>query len=41
MHKRVGKLDGRILFLLDIDRIFTEEQKQQMSQLENAGALPA
>ncbi|WP_407356429.1 chemotaxis protein CheW [Methanolobus sp. WCC5] len=37
----VGKLEDRLLILLDIDMVFTEEQKQQMSQLENAGAVPA
>lgn len=37
----VGKLDDRLLILLDIDRIFTEEQKKIINNLENAGAIPA
>ncbi|WP_094229158.1 chemotaxis protein CheW [Methanolobus psychrotolerans] len=37
----VGKINDRLLILLDIDMIFTEEQKKKMGQLENAGAIPA
>ncbi|SFM40853.1 chemotaxis protein CheW [Methanolobus profundi] len=37
----VGKVDDRLLILLDIDRIFKDEQKLQLSQVENAGAVPA
>jgi purine-binding chemotaxis protein CheW len=37
----VGKLDDRLLILLDIDQIFTEEQKVQIHHLENAGSIPA
>jgi purine-binding chemotaxis protein CheW len=37
----VGKIDDRLLILLDIDKIFTQEQKAQISRLENAGAIPA
>lgn len=33
----VGKLDSRLLILLDIDRVFTEEQKMHVAQLENSG----
>ncbi|MDP2218371.1 MAG: chemotaxis protein CheW [Methanolobus sp.] len=37
----VGKIDERLLILLDIDKIFTQEQKAQISRLENAGPIPA
>jgi len=37
----VGKIDERLLILLDIDKIFTMEQKAQISRLENAGPIPA
>ena len=37
----VGKIDDRLLILLAIDKIFTEEQKMQISRLENAGSIPA
>ena len=37
----VCKIEDRLLILLDIDRIFTEENKQKISQLENAGPIPA
>nr|WP_292465574.1 chemotaxis protein CheW [Methanolobus sp.] len=37
----VGKIDERLLILLDIDKIFTQEQKKQIGQLENTGAIPA
>lgn len=37
----VGKVDDRLLILLDIDRIFKDEQKLQLSLVENAGAVPA
>ena len=37
----VGKIDDRLLILLDIGKIFTMEQKKQICQLENAGAIPA
>ena len=37
----VGKIDDRLLILLAIEKIFTEEQKVQISKLENAGAVPA
>ncbi|WP_340819156.1 chemotaxis protein CheW [Methanolobus sp. WCC4] len=37
----VGKVDERLLILLDIDKIFTDEQKLQLNQIENAGAAPA
>ncbi|WP_407356884.1 chemotaxis protein CheW [Methanolobus sp. WCC5] len=37
----VGKINDRLLILLDIDRIFTDEQKAQIGRLENAGAIPA
>ncbi|WP_370572352.1 chemotaxis protein CheW [Methanomethylovorans sp.] len=35
----VGKLDNRLLILLDIDRVFTEEQKMNVAQLENTGLI--
>ncbi|TQD23898.1 chemotaxis protein CheW [Methanolobus vulcani] len=37
----VGKIDERLLILLDIDKIFTDEQKVQIGRLENAGYVPA
>ncbi|WMW25477.1 chemotaxis protein CheW [Methanolobus sediminis] len=37
----VGKIDGRLLVLLDIERVFTDEQKKMMSNLESAGIIPA
>lgn len=37
----VGKLDNGLLILLDIDRVFTEEQKMNVSQLENTGLILA
>ncbi|WP_406670358.1 chemotaxis protein CheW [Methanolobus sp. ZRKC4] len=37
----VGKIDERLLILLDINKVFTEEQKVQISHLENAGSVPA
>lgn len=37
----VGKIDDRLLILLDIERIFTDEQKEMMCNIENAGTIPA
>jgi len=37
----VGKLDERMLIILDIDKIFSDEQKMQINNLENAGPVPA
>lgn len=37
----VGKLDERLLILLNIEKIFTEEQKIQISNLKNADPVPA
>lgn len=37
----VGKIDKRLLILLDIDKVFTEEQKMNISRLEHAGCIPA
>lgn len=37
----VGKINERLLILLDIERIFTDEQKEMISDFENAGAIPA
>ncbi|WP_406657469.1 chemotaxis protein CheW [Methanolobus sp. ZRKC2] len=37
----VGKIDERLLILLDIDHIFTEEQKMNISNLADAGSIPA
>ncbi|WP_340818944.1 chemotaxis protein CheW [Methanolobus sp. WCC4] len=37
----VGKIDERLLILLDIERIFTDEQKEMMANMDGAGAIPA
>jgi purine-binding chemotaxis protein CheW len=37
----VGKIDKRLLILLDIDKVFSEEQKMSITNLENAGCIPA
>lgn len=37
----VGKIDKRLLILLDIDKVFTEEQKMNINRLEHAGCIPA
>lgn len=35
----VGKLEQKLLILLDIDRVFTEEQKTNATQPENSGFI--
>ncbi len=37
----VGKIDKRLIILLNIENIFTDEQKLEIGQIENAGPIPA
>lgn len=37
----VGKIGDRLLILLDIDKVFSEEQKRSIIRVEDAGCIPA
>ncbi len=37
----VGKVEERLLILLDIDEIFQEEKRLELNNIEDAGAIPA
>jgi purine-binding chemotaxis protein CheW len=39
--KGVGKINERLLVLLDIEQVLTDEHKEMMKNLDNAGAIPA